>query len=341
MKQAGNSIFEIAKRKAINISQENLVNVIYTEKGLVIIEPLVEGLELAAWASANRMMIDAYRLKYGAILFRNFYIKSTADFERMIEAVSDGWAQYREMATPRSHVGGNIYTSTDYPANQVIFLHNENSHCTSWPLKIFFLCLNPASHGGETPIANCRDVFNRLDLKVRNRFVEKKVMYVRNFGGHLGFSWQTVFQTTDKAAVEKYCKDNSMDATWSKHDRLRIRYVRPAVARHPETGEMVWFNHATFFHCSTLNAEVRRMLLTELSEEDLPYNTYYGDGSAIEPSVLDKLREVYEQATIIFQWQKGDVLMLDNMLMAHGRSSYEGSRKVVVGMAEPYFSENS
>jgi alpha-ketoglutarate-dependent taurine dioxygenase len=111
--------------------------------------------------------------------------------------------------------------------------------------------------------------------------------------------------------------------------------VRPAVTRHPVTGETLWFNHATFFHVSTLAPAIREELLVEFAEDELPANTYYGDGSPIEPEILDQLRALYEQFTVSFAWQKGDVLLLDNMMVAHGRAPYEGARKILVGMAEP------
>jgi alpha-ketoglutarate-dependent taurine dioxygenase len=117
---------------------------------------------------------------------------------------------------------------------------------------------------------------------------------------------------------------------------LRTRAVRRATARHPKTGELTWFNHATFFHITTLESAVRDMLLEEFEEEGLPTNTYYGDGSSIEHSVLDHLREAYNQETAIFSWQEGDLLMVDNMLVAHGRRPYRGERRILVGMAEPF-----
>lgn len=103
---------------------------------------------------------------------------------------------------------------------------------------------------------------------------------------------------------------------------------------------MVWFNHAVFFHVSTLKPTIRKALLAEFSEEELPHNTYYGDGSPIEPDVLDEIRTAYQQEAVIFPWQVGDILMLDNMLTAHGRQPFLGRRKVVVGMAEPFSSKN-
>jgi alpha-ketoglutarate-dependent taurine dioxygenase len=103
---------------------------------------------------------------------------------------------------------------------------------------------------------------------------------------------------------------------------------------------MVWFNHGTFFHVSTLDPETRLALLAQVGEADLPNNTYYGDGSPIEPEVLDHLREAYRRETVSFPWEAGDVLMVDNMLVAHGRSPFAGPRQILVGMSHPISSDD-
>jgi hypothetical protein len=159
-------------------------------------------------------------------------------------------------------------------------------------------------------------------------------MYVRNLGGGAGLSWQTVFQTTDQVAVEEHCRRNGVTAEWRGDGRLRTRAVRLAIARHPRTGEWVWFNHATFFNVSTLEPAVREAMVMLFAEDDLPSNTYYGDGAQIEPAVLEALRDAYRQETVMFRWEQGDVLLLDNMLVAHGRAPYAGPREILVGMAQ-------
>lgn len=299
------------------------------------IQASVEGVNLVAWAANNRESIATYLLQHGGILFRNFQVKDVVEFEQFIQTISGELLEYRDRSSPRSPVQGNIYTSTDYPANQRIFLHSENSYAATYPLKLFFYCIVPAQQGGETPIADTRKLYQRIDPQIRDRFAEKQVMYVRNFGDGFGLPWQTVFQTTQPADVEAFCQSNGIEFEW-KGNKLRTCQVRPAIAKHPYTGELVWFNHAAFFHISTLAANIREALLAEFSEAELPHNTYYGDGSSIEPEVLDEIRASYQQETVIFPWQTGDILMLDNMLTAHGRQPFLGNRKVVVGMAEPF-----
>jgi alpha-ketoglutarate-dependent taurine dioxygenase len=181
-----------------------------------------------------------------------------------------------------------------------------------------------------------RKVFERIDPKIKETFMRKRVRYVRNYGEGVDLSWQDVFQTTDKAQVEAYCRQARTEFEWKSGDRLRTRQVRQAVATHPKTGETVWFNHAHMFHLSNLEPVVRESLLSQFKEEDLPRNVYYGDGSPIEQSVLDEIRGIYNETAKTFPWREGNILMLDNFLASHGREPFIGPRRIVVAMAELY-----
>jgi alpha-ketoglutarate-dependent taurine dioxygenase len=300
----------------------------------LVIEPDPERVDIAAWAARNRDFIEAQLLHHGAILFRGFEITTPGAFEQLCRAISTELLEYNERSSPRTQVSPNVYTSTDYPANQSIFLHNENSYQRTFPQKIFFFCLTPAPSGGETPIADCRRVFQEISPKVRERFIEKGWKLVRNVGDGLGLSWQTIFQTESPEVVERECVRKGIQIEWKDDQRVRLTTVLPAVVKHPQSGELSWFNHATFFHVTTLDPVFGEVLLEEFAEEDLPTNTYYGDGSRIEPEVLEELREVYRQQTVSFPYQAGDVMLLDNMLTAHGRAPYSGTRKILVAMAD-------
>jgi hypothetical protein len=108
--------------------------------------------------------------------------------------------------------------------------------------------------------------------------------------------------------------------------------------KHPRSGEEVWFEHTAFFHISSLAASVRDVLLSEFAEEDLPFNTYYGDGTPIELSVLEEIRAAYQQHAVASPWQKRDLLLIDNVLVSHSRQPFVGPREILVAMADLYHS---
>jgi alpha-ketoglutarate-dependent taurine dioxygenase len=300
-----------------------------------VIEPSREDIDVVAWATERRRPIREHLLRHGGILFRGFTRGSVATFRSFIAAVSDEPLPYVEGTSPRHEVGDRVYTSTDYPAHQRIPMHNELSYSTTFPLRIFFHCLVPPASGGATPVADCRNVYQRISPALRERLEERDYLYVRHFDPDIGLGWRQAFQTDDRAAVERYCADNDIELAWGTGEELTTRQRRPVSAAHPETGEMTWFNHLTFFNVSTLDPMVAQALLS-MGKENLPNNTYYGDGAEIEPAALDELRAAYDAETVVIPWQEGDILMLDNMLVAHGREAYRPPRQIVVGMAEQW-----
>lgn len=298
--------------------------------------PAVAGIDLVSWAERNRDLLRERLLSSGAVLFRGFDVGTPERFEQLISAVSGPLLEYKYGSTPRTRVGGNIYTSTEYPAHQEIPLHNEMSYSRDWPLKIWFLCVLPAASGGETPIGDSRRVFDRIDPGLRDRMIRKGVLYVRNYGRDLDLPWQKVFQTEDRAEVEDFCRAAGIELEWREGDGLRTREVCQAAERHPATGEMVWFNQAHLFHVSNVSQEARSQLLDSYGEENLPRNSYYGDGTPFDDDDLERIREAYRAETVSFPWQAGDALMVDNMLTAHSRRPYSGPRRIIVGMAESW-----
>jgi alpha-ketoglutarate-dependent taurine dioxygenase len=327
-------------RRAASVSAETLVTMQPLVPGStlpLVARPAVAGVDLIAWAKNHLHDIHAVLLRCGAILFRGFEVRGPEAFAEFIRATANGdLLSYTNRSTPRTEIGGNIYTATEYPANQVIPLHNENSYQSSWPLKIYFFCVTAPEQGGATPISDSRKVFERIPPRIREEFADRGVMYVRNYGDGLDLSWQQVFQTNERAEVEAFCRREGLEFEWKDGDRLRTRQILQAVASHPETGELVWFNQAHLFHVSSLAPDVREYLLTEVKETELPRHAYYGDGTPIEASSLAEIRAAYRDETVTFAWQEGDILLLDNMLTAHGREPFVGPREILVGMAEPY-----
>ena len=303
-----------------------------------LISAQVPGLDLADWASNHHNLIEEHLHRSGGILFRGFRVESITHFREFACAIASELIQYSERSSPRTQIADGVYTSTDHPPDQPIVLHNEQSYTLNWPMQILFFCARPARKYGRTPIADSRKILRRLSDRTVANFERRGVLYVRNYLPGISLPWTEVFQTQDREVVEDYCRAASLDFEWVGGERLRTRQIRPAVRSHPVTGERTWFNHALFFHVTSLPPNVTQSLRAAVAEQDLPYNTYYGDGEPIEDATLCELREANDAETVSFDWEKGDVLLLDNMLVAHGRQPFEGPRDVQAAMVNPYAS---
>jgi alpha-ketoglutarate-dependent taurine dioxygenase len=298
----------------------------------LIISPVTHELDLLSWAESNLQFIETALRKHGALLFRGFDVNTASDFERFARVVcKDLIAENGEH--PRASVSGKVYTPVFYPADKKVLWHNENSFNLSWPLHILFCCSQPALEGGETPVADSRKVFELIDPEVKREFIHKQVMYVRNYSDGLGLSWQTVFQTDSRAAVEDHCRRNGLDFEWKSGDRLRTACVRPALINHPKTGAISWFNQAQHWHVSCLDPTVRDSLLAAFETDDLPRTCLFGDGSTIPDAFMDHILDVYRKLEVTFRWRQKDVLLVDNVLTAHARNPFVGPRKLFVALA--------
>lgn len=296
------------------------------------IRPARFGVDVVAWAAANVDAVEDLLAVHGAVVLQGFKINGSAHFERLISTMyRSELLEYSNRSTPRTQVKGRIYTSTEYPADQTIPMHNENAYTSAWPSRLFFFCVEAAASGGETPVADSRRVHARLDPVLRERFERHGVRYVRNYGC-LDLAWQEVFQTEDPAEVEAFCRARGIAFEWKPDGGLRTSETCQATAVHPRTGEAVWFNQAHLFHVSSLADDVRRALADGMAEEDLPRNATYGDGSPIEADALAQIRAAFDAESVARPWRAGDVLLVDNLLAAHGRRPFTGSRKVLVGM---------
>jgi alpha-ketoglutarate-dependent taurine dioxygenase len=322
-------------RRSISVGGEELVRVVPLFDGTraVSCTPAVTGLDARDWLSSSGNTLKQLRDEHGAVLLRGFRPLDADGLAELAAAMSGELLDYNNRSTPRTRVNGKVFTSTEYPADQTIPMHNEMSYTDSWPDTLFFGCMVPASEGGETPLADSARVHDRVSAATRERFERDGVMYVRNFGNGLDLSWREAFQTEDRGEVDAYCKEHGIQAEWLGGERLRTRHVVQATVKSRTSGRKAWFNQAHLFHVSSLPDDVERELRESFSEEELPRNAMYGDGSPLDPADLAEVRAAYAAEEIAFPWQTGDVVIVDNEQFAHGRRPYSGSRSLLVAMA--------
>lgn len=294
--------------------------------GFPIFEDLTRRCLPEEWVEEHRELLESLVRRHGGYLLRHFAVENVSDFNRFASTVSPNLLEYTQASSARTVLEGNVYTSTEFRSDLEIPLHNEKSYTSSYPQKIFFCCLVPPDRRGQTPLADSRRVLAHLDREVIDRFDKEGVLYTRTYDNCYDLSWQQVFQTDSKDAVERFCKSYKIDYIW-RGERLKTLQQAQATLVHPKTGEKVWFNQAHIFHISIYGEA-----FSQIAEADFPRNAYYGDGTPLEREVIEQIRSAYRREEIIFPWEVGDILVLDNILMAHGRRSFEGARKIAVAM---------
>ncbi|WP_186767402.1 TauD/TfdA family dioxygenase [Blastopirellula retiformator] len=285
------------------------------------------------WFASNRNWIHAKLKEHGAIIFRGFTNQAASEFHDWMITVCSRTLKYEGRSSPRTKVFENVYTSTDYPPDRRIPFHNESSYRREFPTFIAFYCARPAEGGGQTGLVRTDQMLGRIPESIRLRFEERKWMYVRNFQPGVGMSWQESFCTDDKAQIEAHCRRESMTFQWLSNVHLQTRAIRDPIIVHPVTGEKCWFNHACFFHRTSLDPDIRAMLEEQLGVEYLPTNSFYGDGGEIDAKTIDQIRQAYLVNSVNIEWQTGDLLLVDNIMTAHCRAPYQGNRLIYAAMA--------
>lgn len=299
----------------------------------LIVDAPSPGHDLAGFTRLHREAIESRVLAHGAVLLRGFAVADVAAFDRFVGALTDDRLDYLYSSTPRTALGDRIFTATEYPAALEIPLHNECAYQRDWPMKISLCCLQPAASGGETPLADMRRVSARLGEALLDRFEARGVRYVRHYHPLMDVPWQKSFQTDERAEVERICAERGIECDWLAGDVLRTSQVCQGTVRHPATGERFLFNQAHLFHVSALGGAAPAML-RQFGADRLPRHAFFGDGSEIRAADLDAVRQAFKAEAIAFPWQAGDVVLADNLQVAHGRRPFRGQRKVVVALME-------
>ncbi|UFZ02690.1 TauD/TfdA family dioxygenase [Bradyrhizobium ontarionense] len=303
----------------------------------LVVRPVRDDLEAGPFLRANRAAIDHLLLQHGAILFRGFSIDSVERFEVVIQALTNEALAYEYRSTPREKLGGATYTASEYPAMHTIPMHCENAYQRDWPTKLLFACARAPRTGGQTPLADMVAVMSRISPDCFDSFRTKGVAYLRNYHDGLDLSWRNVFQTESREEVGAICRRLEIDFEWvDDGERLRTRQLAQGVARHHALDQTIFFNQAHLFHVTSLGRETADALIETFGLEDLPRHACFGDGSEIPSAQLAEIRAAFEAEKVHFDWQQGDVLLVDNMQVAHGREPFTGDRLILASLCDAY-----
>ncbi|HLU59303.1 MAG TPA: TauD/TfdA family dioxygenase [Pseudonocardia sp.] len=288
-----------------------------------------------SWVAQQRDALRAAVTQHGAVLVRGLGLRTAEEVAAVFQGLGTGLMAEREAFAPRTSYVEGVYSSTKWPANQPMCMHNELSYTLEVPSLMLFACLTPPASGGVTGVADSTVVMSRLPQELVQRFAREGWTLVRNYNDEIGASYADAFGTDDRGAVEAYCRANSIEFEWRPDGGLRTRQRRHALVGHPVTRQACWFNQIAFLNEWTMDPDVHEYLVDAYGAENLPFTTCFGGGEPVGADIVELLNEVYDANTLREPWQAGDLMLVDNVRMAHSREPYEGDREVLVGMSAP------
>ncbi|MFF3256192.1 TauD/TfdA family dioxygenase [Actinacidiphila glaucinigra] len=288
----------------------------------------------AGWADGYRAALRAVVAEHGSVLIRGLGLTAADKAAGVVRRLAGRLTTEKEAFASRQTYAEGLYSSSHWPPNQPMCMHHELSYRLEFPGMMMFACLTAPEKGGATAVADAPAVLEALPPELVQRFEREGWLLTRSYNDEIGATVAEAFGTDDRSAVEDYCRANAIAFEWQPDGALRTRQRRSAVVRHPVTGRRCWFNQIAFLNEWTMDPEVHEYLVDMYGAEGLPFNTRFGDGDPIGADVVQLLNTVYEANTAREPWQTGDLMLVDNIRTAHSREAYEGSREVLVGMAD-------
>jgi alpha-ketoglutarate-dependent taurine dioxygenase len=291
--------------------------------------------EPCAWMGRHAAQLRAATDAHGAVLVRGLALAGAGEVEKVVRPLVGQPMREREGFAPR-HRYGSLYSSAEWPHNEPMCAHHELSYAAEPPSLLVFACLMPATVGGAIGLADAAAMARALPAGLVGRFAREGWQLVRTYTAQAGMPWRDAFGSGDRAAVAAYCRDNAIDAEWRADGSLRTRQRRPALTVHPTSGVPCWFNQIAFLNEYTMDDEVREYLRSVLGQQNLPFNTSYGGGEPIPEETVRTINETYAAHTVRVPLRAGDLLVVDNVRMAHSREAYRPPREMLVAMARPF-----
>jgi alpha-ketoglutarate-dependent taurine dioxygenase len=281
------------------------------------------------WMKENKEKIKSKVAEDGWVLIRGLNALTATDFKENILALDMPLMEkYGDLPmAPSSDGTSGVFNVTKYPQRNGILFHNEGSHTHASPRHIFFQCSEAAPQGGETPMADSALVYREIPPEILSVFAKRGLLYRRSFIENLDVSWSQFFGTSQRHEVELICKRQNIEAHWTPQGNLVTETFRPAVISHPENGSDLFFNQILLHHPACLEPEARKALKNLSPQGLMPRDVYFGDGTPIPDEWIAEVLRANIRAAVSFHWRPGDIVIVDNLAVAHARRPYSGARR--------------
>lgn len=277
---------------------------------------------LASAAADGAVVLDARRQLAGdsaALL---------SVLHQLPDAFGSAVAPPRENFASRRELAPGVWSTPEWSGDREMCAHHEGAQLADPPAWLLMAPVRPADSGGEVFLADTRKALQELPIELRDGFAADGWVLQRNFRPHFGVGWDEVFGTKDPVRVEELAGQWLVDVEWARDGSLRAISRRPAIVRHPGTGADCWFNQLAFLNHLSVPEPERAVLLDAFGVSGLPLTTLRGDGSAVSADQYDAISRSYLSSQQTVELLSGQILLVDNVTAAHGRTPFTGRRVV-------------
>ena len=279
----------------------------------------------------------------GALLMRDTGLSGPHEFAAFLQAIDFRPHSYVGGTTPRTEYAAGVYSATDLPPDRCILLHQEMAYLDEVPDYVAFYCQVPAQHGQKTNlIGDMRTFTEGLPESFTRRFRGKRARLRRRLPpareGNGGYtdrkSWQESLGTADRREAESIAGQRGWDLAWAEDGCLEITQEPARFFRsHPVHGEL-WCTQALTFQPESLRLAAARDGRQADAERLAHTMAIMEDGTSI---TVEECRAWFRMVCDLetpYALERGDVIILDNMLTAHGRSTFTGSRRLFAALGD-------
>ena len=292
-------------------------------------EPIFEkfGTRVVAKDNSNIFELDTGKIisffkNSGLVHFRGFDV-DTDKFQKFSNLFGTEFITYMGGGYIRKTInedGDRTVLSVTYSAGatqQKTFglpIHGEMYYLKNRPTLIWFYCVTPASEDGETTTCDGVEVYKELSESTKKLFNTKRLKYIRTY---VKGEWQERYQTDDLSVVEQFCKENDLELTIDRNTQsITTKYVHPAVIKSRWGGQDVFINNILPVEWQESHGKKASIVRFE-------------DDSRIPDEVVLEIKDVTDRLTQLISWQSGDIVMIDNTRILHGRRAFTDQRREI------------
>ncbi len=288
--------------------------------------------DLPTWLKANKAVADEALAVAGTVLFRGFNITTPEDVDATVEAYGEAGFTYGDSLSNavRVNLTPRIFTANEAPPDVSIFLHHEMAQTPLFPSKLFFSCMIAPETGGSTPICRSDIVFDRLQIETPELVAALSahgVRYSNTMPGQddpnsgQGRSWRSTLSCETRAEAETRLSNLGYTYIWNEDDTLRVTSpALPAIKTLPDGSE-------SFF-----NQLIAAFRGWKDARNDPSKSVTLGNGEPLDVDALGTAIQIADELSFDLNWQVGDVALIDNFRVMHGRRPYTGKRRVVAAL---------